>query len=131
MRNTSISMFMLAFFSFAADAATSITIDPKTNCVSAAITDTLAGTPVKFTLEQGRYVFSLVSNSMNCDGTPNKCIIDSVLLQGGFKTTRWGGVVTSTPTVVDTTGLPFIAYVSDDGCYNNIGKATLLIEKAE
>ncbi|KHT33969.1 hypothetical protein [Pectobacterium carotovorum] len=131
MRKTAISMFMLALFSFAADAATSIPIDAKTNCLSAAFTDTLTGTPVKFTLEQGRYVFSLVSNSMNCDGTPNKCIIDSVLLQGGFKTTRWGGVVTSTPTVVDTTGLPFIAYVSDDNCHDNIGKATLLIEKAE
>ncbi|MFP9470818.1 hypothetical protein AB6D37_19045 [Pectobacterium brasiliense] len=90
MRNTSISMFMLAFFPFVAEAATSITIDPQANCLSAAFTDTLAGTPAKFSLEEGRYVFSLVSNTMNCSGASNSCIIDSVMLHGGFKNARWG-----------------------------------------
>ncbi|MBN3137454.1 hypothetical protein [Pectobacterium punjabense] len=131
MRNTAISMFMLAFFSFATEAATNITIDPKSNCLSTPFTDTLTGTPVKFTLDQGRYVFSLVSNTMNCMGASNNCIIDSVMLQGGFKNARWGVSVTSTPTVVDTTTSPFVAYIVDDNCNDNAGQATLLIQKAE
>ncbi|QQK72099.1 hypothetical protein HG702_11785 [Pectobacterium versatile] len=131
MRKTSISMFMLAFFSFAADAATSITIDPRTHCVSAPFTDTLTGTPAKFTLDQGRYVVSLVSNTMNCTGASNNCIIDTVMLHGGFKTARWGVAVTSDPIVVDSTQSQFFAYISDDNCNDNAGQATLLIQKAE
>ncbi|MBN3230041.1 hypothetical protein [Pectobacterium brasiliense] len=131
MRNTSISMFMLAFFPFVAEAATSITIDPQANCLSAAFTDTLAGTPAKFSLEEGRYVFSLVSNTMNCSGASNSCIIDSVMLHGGFKNARWGVAVTSNPIVVDSTASQFFAYISDDSCNNNAGQATLLIQKAE
>ncbi|MBA0214767.1 hypothetical protein [Pectobacterium brasiliense] len=131
MRNTSLSIFMLAFFSFAAEAATNITIDPQRNCLSAPFTDTLTGTPVKFTLDQGRYVVSLVSNTMNCMGASNSCIIDSVMLQGGFKNARWGVSVTSNPTVVDTTTSSFVAYIVDDNCNDNAGKATLLIQKAE
>ncbi|GKW37362.1 MULTISPECIES: hypothetical protein [Pectobacterium] len=131
MRKTSISMFMLAFFSFAAEAATDITIDSQRNCLSAPFTDTLTGTPVKFNLDQGRYVVSLVSNTMNCMGASNSCIIDSVMLQGGFKNARWGVSVTSSPTVVDTTTSQFVAYIVDNNCNDNAGKATLLIQKAE
>ncbi|MEI3775027.1 hypothetical protein [Pectobacterium brasiliense] len=131
MRNTSLSIFMLAFFSFATEAATDITIDSQRNCLSAPHTDTLTGTPVKFNLDQGRYVVSLVSNTMNCMGASNSCIIDSVMLQGGFKNARWGVSVTSSPTVVDTTTSPFVAYIVDNNCNDNAGKATLLIQKAE
>ncbi|AUC44105.1 hypothetical protein D083_3756 [Dickeya solani RNS 08.23.3.1.A] len=52
------------------------------------------------------------------------------MVQGGFKNSRWGVSVTSTPVVVDTTTSPFIAYISDDNCNDNIGQATLLIQKA-
>lgn len=131
MRNTSIGIFMLAFLPFVSEAATSITIDPQRNCLTAPALDTLAGTSAKFSLEPGRYVLSLVSNSMNCNrSSGNSCIIDAVMVQGGFKNARWGVSVTSNPIVVDSSGSPFIAYISDDNCNDNIGQATLLIQKA-
>ncbi|MCI4029602.1 hypothetical protein [Dickeya dianthicola] len=131
MRRTSISVFMLAFASFASTAATTITVDSQRNCLTAPSMDTLSGTSAKFSLEQGRYVLSLVSNSMNCtSSSSNSCPIDTVMVQGGFKNARWGVSVTSTPIVVDTTTSPFIAYISDDNCNDNIGQATLLIQKA-
>nr|UKE84043.1 hypothetical protein KXZ65_00575 [Pectobacterium sp. PL152] len=84
---------------------------------------------MKFNLDQGRYVVSLVSNTMNCMGASNSCIIDSIMLQGGFKNARWGVSVTSSPTVVDTTAAQFVAYIVDNNCNDNAGKATLLIQK--
>lgn len=86
MRNTSIGIFMLTFLPFVSEAATSITIDSQRNCLTAPSMDTLSGTSAKFSLEQGRYVLSLVSNSMNCtSSSSNSCPIDTVMVQGGFK----------------------------------------------
>ncbi|WJM85977.1 hypothetical protein QUF31_02275 [Dickeya chrysanthemi] len=128
---TSISVFMLAFASFASEAATSVAIDSLRNCLTTPFSDTLSGSSAKFSLEQGRYVLSLVSNSMNCtSSSSNSCPIDTVMVQGGFKSARWGVSVTSTPIVVDTTTSQFVVYISDDNCNDNIGQATLLIQKA-
>ncbi|UPT56901.1 hypothetical protein [Dickeya zeae] len=131
MRMTSIGIFMLAALPFVSEAATSVTIDALRNCQTAPLVDTVSGTSAKFTLEPGRYVLSLVSNTMNCtNSSSNSCVIDTVMVQGGFKNARWGVSVTSNPVVVDSTGSAFIAYVSDDNCSDNIGQATLLIQKA-
>ncbi|ACZ75953.1 MULTISPECIES: hypothetical protein [Dickeya] len=129
MRMTSIGIFMLATLPFVSEAATSVTIDALRNCQTAPLVDTVSGTSAKFSLEPGRYVLSLVSNTMNCTSSSG-CIIDTVMVQGGFKNARWGVSVTSNPVVVDSTGSAFIAYVSDDNCSDNIGQATLLIQKA-
>ncbi|WKV52017.1 hypothetical protein [Dickeya fangzhongdai] len=132
MRNTSIGIFMLTCLPFVSEAATTIAIDSQRNCLTTPFSDTLSGTSAKFSLEQGRYVFSLVSNSMNCNSSSgNGCPIDTVMVQGGFKNARWGTSVTSTPVVVDTTTSQFVVYISDDNCNDNIGQATLLIQKAD
>ncbi|WP_192456365.1 hypothetical protein [Musicola keenii] len=133
MRRITLSTFMFAFLSFASTASTSITIDAKKNCLAAPSDSTMtSGSSAIFQLEQGRYVLSLVSNSMNCSSLSSiTCPIDVVMVAGGMKNARWGISVTSTPVVVDSTTTSFIAYISDNNCYDNVGQATLLIQKSE
>lgn len=118
----------------AAMAATSVTIDANANCISSPFGPTAHGTAVKIPLDAGRYVFSLVSNTMSCSNgdLSGGCLADSVFLQGGWGNARWGTTVSAKPTVVDmpqTANL--FAYIGDDGCQNNTGTAQILIQKAD
>ena len=126
---------LIAFVAFSSQASTSITISALANCLAAPPSTTdEGGTTASVQLEPGRYVLSLVSNNMSCsNGTlSGGCLIDTVMVQGGWGTSRWGKTVTAQPVVVDYTAASTLsAYVYDQGCYNNTGQATLLIEKAQ
>lgn len=115
-------------------AATPVTINAKSNCLSHAFGTVSDGTPLKFQLAPGRYAFSLVSNNMSCSSgdLSGGCLIDKVFLQGGWGSARWGAVISATPTVIDMTRATVMvsAYVGDDGCYNNTGTAVIKIETA-
>lgn len=115
-------------------ASTSVTIDANANCLSAPFGLPGAGTAVKIPLQPGRYVFSLVSNTMSCSNNDvsNGCLIDTVMMQGGWGSARWGAVITAKPTVVDMTqtAMELSAYVGDAGCENNTGTAQVLIQTA-
>lgn len=113
-------------------AATSVTIDANANCLSSAFGPTTHGTPVIISLAPGRYVFSLVSNTMSCSNgdLSGGCLADTVILQGGWGSARWGTVIKAAPTVVDMTNttMNLWAYIGDDGCANNTGTAQILIQ---
>lgn len=89
MRMPIISTFLLALASVSANAATSITIDARQNCIQGALNpNSPYGAPATFQLAPGRYVMSLSSDSMSCSGgnvTPG-CLIDGVIVQGGWGT---------------------------------------------
>ncbi|WP_240154732.1 MULTISPECIES: hypothetical protein [unclassified Burkholderia] len=132
-----ISAFLLALASVSANAATSITVDAKQNCIQSALTPGAPyGTSVVFQLAPGRYVLSLPSDNMSCTGgslVPG-CLIDTVHVQGGWANARWGvSVKQQQPTVVDVTGstnATMWAFITDDTCNDNSGQATLLIQPA-
>jgi len=115
-------------------AATSVTIDANANCLSSTFGPTKHGTAVQIQLAPGRYVFSLVSNTMSCSNgdLSGGCLADSVFLQGGWGSARWGTTITAKPTVVDMTQatMTLWAYIADDGCQNNTGTAQILIQTA-
>lgn len=117
----------------AAVASTSVTIDANANCLSSAFGPTAHGTPVKIQLAPGRYVFSLVSNTMSCSNgdLSGGCLADTVFLQG-WGSARWGTVITANPSVVDVplANMTLSAYIGDDGCSNNTGTAQILIQTA-
>ncbi|MCU1722453.1 hypothetical protein [Pseudomonas sp. 5P_5.1_Bac1] len=114
-------------------AATSVTIDANSNCLSSPFGPVTHGTPVKIQLAPGRYVFSLVSNSMSCSNgdLSGGCLADTVFLQG-WGSARWGALVTANPSVVDVpqANMTLYAYIGDDGCSNNTGTAVILIQTA-
>ncbi|PEH86147.1 hypothetical protein [Burkholderia gladioli] len=135
MRMPIISTFLLALASVSANAATSITIDARQNCIQGALNpNSPYGAPATFQLAPGRYVMSLSSDSMSCSGgnvTPG-CLIDGVIVQGGWGNARWGVSVRQQPIVVDVGGsgnANLWAYTSDDVCSDNSGQATLLIQQ--
>ncbi|MBN3727835.1 hypothetical protein [Burkholderia sp. Ac-20379] len=136
MRISAVAPLLLALVSFAAQAATSVTIDAKLNCNQSAVTSGAAtGTSASFQLAPGRYVMSVTNNKLNCLPNTNLglCGIDTVHVQGGILNARWGVAVTAQPIVVDvgsTTVANFFAWVSDDNCVDNSGQATLLIQQA-
>ena len=113
-------------------AATSVTINANSNCLSSPFGPTTGGTAVRIPLAPGRYVFSLVSNDMSCSNgdLSGGCLIDTVFLQGGWGSARWGTVITAKPTVVEMTQatMELAAYVGDDGCFNNTGTAVIQIQ---
>jgi len=128
--------FLTAALVFAAPlvsvASTSVIVDAKAHCLSHSFGGVSGGAPLTFQLAPGRYVLSLVNNTMSCSSgdLSNGCDMDTVFLQGGWGSARWGAVVTATPTVIDMTRntMPLAAYVGDDGCYNNTGTAEIKIE---
>ncbi|RXV71457.1 hypothetical protein D1006_03155 [Burkholderia stabilis] len=132
MRIPVVASVLLALASFTAQAATSITIDAKQNCIQNAIVPGPSyGNSAAFQLAPGRYVMSLSTNTMSCTGG-NGCLIDTVHVLGGMGNARWGVAVTKQPTVVDVTGgstvLPLWSFITDDVCADNSGQATLLIQ---
>ncbi|MBI0359510.1 hypothetical protein [Burkholderia oklahomensis] len=133
MRTKIIAGVLSAIVPFVSEASTSIMIDAKRNCLSSAFGTVSDGVPATFQLAPGRYVISIASNNMSCSGgvLANGCLINSVMLQGGFGTSRWGTTITE-PTVVDVPGNTsgFVAYVNDNACADNTGQATLLIQTA-
>ncbi|HDR9507546.1 hypothetical protein C5615_13865 [Burkholderia cepacia] len=132
MRIPVVASILLALASYTAQAATSITIDAKQNCIQNAITPGPSyGNSAAVQLAPGRYVMSLSTNTMSCTGG-NGCLIDTVHVLGGMGNARWGVAVTKQPTVVDVTGgataLTLWSFVTDDACADNSGQATLLIQ---
>jgi hypothetical protein len=134
MRITTIASLLLALVSYTAQAATSVTIDARQNCLQNAIVPGPGyGTSAAFQLAPGRYVMSLSSNAMSCTGGGD-CLIDSVHVVGGMGTSRWGVSVTKQPIVVDVgvpsgpSALTLWGFVTDDACSDNTGRATLLIQ---
>lgn len=120
-----------SFMSLACEASTSITLDAKANCIPNA--STTANTPyLKFQLDPGRYVFSLINNTMSCQrgSLVNGCNINAVAMSGGNATAHWGTTVTATPIVIDSTTSAYMASISDDNCNDNTGQVTILAEKA-
>ncbi|AQQ33988.1 hypothetical protein [Burkholderia cenocepacia] len=134
MRNKLITAALAAMVPLMCDAATSVVIDAKANCLSSYVGTVSGGTPVKLTLAGGRYAVSLTSNSMSCSGgaLANGCNIDTAFMQGGFGNIRWGGTATAHPTVIEmpSSVSNVYVYVSDDYCGDNSGQATLLIQPA-
>jgi hypothetical protein len=132
MRIAVVATLLLALAS-TAQAATSITVDGRLNCIQSALSPGAApyGTAATFQLAPGRYVMSLSANTMSC--SPGGCAISSVTVQGGVLTAKWGVPVTTQPIVVDVGGnsaATLYGYVSDDVCSDNGGQATLLIQQA-
>ncbi|VWD45390.1 hypothetical protein [Burkholderia lata] len=132
MRNKLITAALVAMIPLMCDAATSVVIDAKANCLSSYVGAVSGGTSARLALAQGRYAVSLTSNTMSCNGgmLGGGCNIDTAIIQGGFGSIRWGGAVTARPTVVEIGGgvVNVYAYVSDDRCSDNTGQATLLFE---
>ncbi|VWC36649.1 outer membrane protein [Burkholderia lata] len=132
MRNKLITAALAAMVPLMCDAATSVVIDAKANCLSSYVGKVSGGTSARLALAQGRYAVSLTSNTMSCSGgnLGGGCNIDTAIIQGGFGSIRWGGAVTARPTVVEISGgvVNVYAYVSDDYCGDNAGQATLLFE---
>lgn len=120
----------LALAPLVCEAATSVTIDAKQNCLTNILTTGVSGaTPAQFTLAPGRYVMSLTSNTMSCV-LAGVCPINSVLVQGGNANAMFG-ISIQQPTIVDVNNAApttFFAFVSDDVCSDNHGTATLLIQ---
>ncbi|WP_412023329.1 hypothetical protein [Burkholderia cepacia] len=132
MRIPVVASVLLALASFTAQAATSITIDAKQNCIQNAIVPGPSyGNSATVQLAPGRYVMSLSTNTMSCTGGSG-CLIDAVHLVGGMGSARWGTTVTKQPTIVDVggsaTALTLWSFVTDDACSDNSGQATLLIQ---
>ncbi|KVH60646.1 hypothetical protein WS89_14685 [Burkholderia sp. MSMB1072] len=132
MRIPVVASILLALASYTAQAATSITIDAKQNCIQNAITPGPSyGNSAAFQLAPGRYVMSLSANTLSCSGGSG-CLIDTVHVVGGMGSARWGTVVTKQPTVVDVggsaTALTLWSFITDDACADNSGQATLLIQ---
>ncbi|WP_446904461.1 hypothetical protein [Burkholderia sp. YIM B11467] len=132
MRIPVIASILLALASYTAQAATSITIDAKQNCIQNAIVPGPSyGNSATVQLAPGRYVMSLSTNTMSCTGGSG-CLIDAVHLVGGMGSARWGTTVTKQPTIVDVggsaTALTLWSFVTDDACSDNSGQATLLIQ---
>lgn len=132
MRIPVVASVLLALASFTAQAATSITIDAKQNCIQNAIVPGPSyGNSATVQLAPGRYVMSLSTNTMSCTGGSG-CLIDAVHLVGGMGSARWGTTVTKQPTIVDVggsaTALTLWSFVTDDVCSDNSGQATLLIQ---
>ncbi|KGD83580.1 hypothetical protein C7434_3022 [Pantoea sp. PNA 14-12] len=125
-----------AFIALSSQAATSININALQNCITSPPGTAAAGKPAQFQMQKGTYDVSITNNNMSCSSNDlgGGCAIDTVLLQGGlgYSTNRWGQSITSTPVrvYVDVTST-IIAWVSDDGCYNNTGQATLVINKIQ
>lgn len=135
MRISTVASLLLALVSYTAQAATSITIDAKQNCIQNAIVPGAAyGNSAAFQLAPGRYVMSLSTNNMSCSGgnLGGGCLIDSVHVVGGMATARWGVAVTKQPTIVDVAAvgnaLTLWGFITDDMCADNTGQATLLIQ---
>ncbi|AQQ18718.1 hypothetical protein [Burkholderia cenocepacia] len=132
MRTKLIAAALAAMASLTCSAATSVVIDAKANCLSSSFGTVSGGTSAKFRLAKGQYAVSLVSNTMSCSGgsLENGCNIDTVVMQGGYGSIRWGTAVTAKRTVILMTGdlNDVFAYVSDDYCGDNVGQATLLIQ---
>jgi hypothetical protein len=130
MRISIVASVLLALVSVTAQAAISITIDAKQNCIQNAITPGASfGQSATFQLAPGRYVMSLTPNSMSCSG--GGCLIDTVHVLGGMYNARWGVAVTKQPMIVDVAGgagANFYSFVTDDNCSDNTGQATLLIQ---
>ncbi|MCL4631330.1 MULTISPECIES: hypothetical protein [Burkholderia] len=132
MRIPVVASILLALVSHTAQAATSITIDAKQNCIQNAVTPGPSyGNSVAFQLAPGRYVMSLSTNTMSCTGGSG-CVIDAVHVVGGMGSARWGTTVTKQPTVVDVgssaPALTLWSFITDDVCADNSGQATLLIQ---
>ena len=132
MRIPVVASILLALASYTAQAATSITIDAKQNCLQNASTPGPSyGNSAAFQLATGRYVMSLSTNTMSCTGGSG-CLIDAVHVVGGMGSARWGTTVTKQPTVVDVggsgTALTLWSFITDDACADNSGQATLLIQ---
>ncbi|EMD9441701.1 hypothetical protein E2P84_28155 [Burkholderia cepacia] len=132
MRNKLITAALAAMVPLMCDAATSVVIDARANCLSSYVGTVSGGTPVKLALAPGRYTVSLIANSMSCGGgaLEHGCNIDTAIIQGGFGSIRWGGAVTARPTVIEMagSGTNVFAYVSDDYCLDNTGQAALLFQ---
>ncbi|MBR8273596.1 hypothetical protein KDX15_07105 [Burkholderia cenocepacia] len=132
MRIPVVASILLTLGSYTAQAATSITIDAKQNCIQNAITPGPSyGNSAAFQLATGRYVMSLSTNTLSCSGGSG-CLIDAVHVVGGMGSARWGTTVTKQPTVVDVGGggtvLTLWSFITDDACADNSGQATLLIQ---
>jgi hypothetical protein len=122
----------------AARAEVSVAIDANANCF-----DTIAGSVVQsvvnFQLDPGNYIASLTNNNMSCSyNNQNRgCHINSVIIRGiddvsPYSNTGWGQAI-STPTVVSVSGtaaMSFTAFIMDNGCSDNTGKAILTFQKA-
>ncbi|CAG9239686.1 hypothetical protein ACS0X5_25210 [Burkholderia gladioli] len=131
MRIPVFASLLFALASMSANAATSITIDAKQNCIQNAITPGASfGNSATFQLAPGRYVMSLSPNAMSCGGTA--CQIDTVHVLGGMANARWGVAVKQTPIIVDVAAgagaANFYGFITDDNCADNSGQATLLIQ---
>lgn len=114
-----------------------VTIDALQNCID---TTSISGGKATVSLEPGRYVASLIANTMACRGGPPtpSCRIDKVILQTTAdqpvpKQVYWGLVVQD-PVVVDIPGpasANVFAFVLDPQCNDNYGTATLRFQLAK
>lgn len=130
------AFILLSFLSFGSQAATEVALSAKQNCIYPPVSNSKiqAGTPLQFQLEKGTYQISLATNNMSClnGSLSNGCLIDTVFLQGGLGSSRWGETISKTPTTVTTTGpSTFIAFVSDENCSDNTGYALIHAEKIQ
>lgn len=137
MMNTKKTLIALtAFVAFSSQAATNININALQNCITAPPGTAAAGAPAQFPMQKGTYEVSITNNNMSCSNNDlgGGCAMDTVLLQGGigYSSSRWGQSITATPVrVYIDVNATMIAWVSDDGCYNNTGQATLVINKIQ
>jgi hypothetical protein len=115
-------------------ADTAVTVDAKRNCVTTGTTPMKGPGAASTPISTGRYVASLINNSMTCISGAN-CPIDTVIIQaaGNAASTSvtWGlAVKTGVPVVFDVSesGLTLAALVIDSYCADNAGSATLLLQ---
>jgi hypothetical protein len=114
-----------------------VPIDALQHCID---TDHVTGGRAMVSLAPGRYVASLVDNTMLCaaGSSSPSCRIDKVILQTWAhspapKPVFWGLVVQD-PVVVDipgTTDANVLAFVADPFCGDNVGTATLRFQLAK
>lgn len=125
------ALTVLSFSAVPAIAATSVPVDAILNCFD---TSTSTGTATRFQLAPGRYVASITNNKMSCNfgSLSSGCLIDTVIIRGSNQA-GWGLSV-KTPTVVDVSGtsnVGFTAFVVDEPCSDNTGKANLQFQKVQ
>jgi hypothetical protein len=123
----------------AAMADVSVAIDANANCFDTNV-GTVTQSIVTFQLDPGNYIASLTNNNMSCSYNKQDqgCHITSVIIRGingvaPYGNTAWGQAVSS-PTIVSVPGsaaISFTAFIMDNGCSDNTGKAILTFQKAD
>lgn len=137
MKSQMLSIAIATSAALASAGANAFTVDVTVNalaqCVTTSDSTVTGGSRVSFQLPAGRYVASLVNNTMSCNGgnLSGLCAINTVIVQGfspsGGGTGDWGASV-KTPMVFEvpgSTAVQFGAFVLDSYCPDNTGQSTL------